>query len=165
LAPITATLLAVALVAAILPLHYKVRIDPDQANNWKHVLAMVGAAPALALVGSLFQGGKSHARASQAKSNASTLNGDDSRFFHHVGILWWILSLVHFLHWPEKFSTSSQDKRSAVFDMADPSHITVMSEPLFNLAKAKITLTPCMTLDDIKKGVEEATRRMSSMEG
>ena len=25
--------------------------------------------------------------------------------------------------------------------------------------------TPCMTLEDIKKGVEEATRRMSSMEG
>ena len=82
-APITATLLAAALAVAILLLHYNLRIDADQANNWKHALAMVGAA--LALVGSLFQGGKSHAR-------ARTLNGDDSRFFHHVGILWWILS-------------------------------------------------------------------------
>lgn len=41
----------------------------------------------------------------------------------------------------------------------------MITEPLFNLAKAKITLTPCMTLEDIRKGVEEATRRMSSMEG
>jgi hypothetical protein len=39
----------------------------------------------------------------------------------------------------------------AVFDMADPSQIPVITEPLFNLAKAKITLTPCMTLEDIKK--------------
>jgi hypothetical protein len=49
--------------------------------------------------------------------------------------------------------------------VADGSQIPVLTEPLFNLAKAKITLTPCMTVEDIKKGVEEATRRMSSMEG
>jgi hypothetical protein len=82
-APIAAAILAVVLVAAILLLHYHLRINTNQANKWKHILAMVGAA--FALVGSLFQGGKSHARASH-------LNGDDSRFFHHVGILWWILS-------------------------------------------------------------------------
>jgi hypothetical protein len=63
-----------------------------------------------------------------------------------------------------EFVEDGQRTVFAVFDMADPSQIPVLTEPPFNLAKAKITLTPCMTVEDIKKGVEEATRRMSSME-
>jgi hypothetical protein len=51
-APIAAAILAVVLVAAILLLHYHLRINTNQANKWKHILAMVGAA--FALVGSLF---------------------------------------------------------------------------------------------------------------
>ena len=52
----------------------------------------------------------------------------------------------------------------AVFDLADPSQIPVISEPLFQRANVKITLTPCMTLEDVKKGVEEAARRMAAMQ-
>jgi hypothetical protein len=85
--PITALLLAV--VMAIFLLDYKPTIDAEQAKKLKHNVAVVGAA--FALVGGAFQGVKSHARAS-----ASTLNRDDSRFFHHLGILWWILSIGAF---------------------------------------------------------------------
>ena len=53
----------------------------------------------------------------------------------------------------------------AVFDLADPSEIPVISEPLFQRANVKITLTPCMTLEDVKKGIEEAARRMAAMQG
>jgi hypothetical protein len=40
----------------------------------------------------------------------------------------------------------------------------VISEPLFQRANVKITLTPCMTLEDAKKGIEEAARRMAAMQ-
>jgi hypothetical protein len=53
----------------------------------------------------------------------------------------------------------------AVFDLADPSEIPVISEPLYQRANVKITLTPCMTLEEAKKGVEEAARRMAAMQG
>jgi hypothetical protein len=53
----------------------------------------------------------------------------------------------------------------AVFDLADPSEIPVISEPLYQRANVKITLTPCMTLEDVKKSVGEAARRMAAMRG
>jgi hypothetical protein len=53
----------------------------------------------------------------------------------------------------------------AVFDLADPSEIPVISEPLYQRANVKLTLTPCMTLEDMKKGIEEAARRMAAMQG
>jgi hypothetical protein len=53
----------------------------------------------------------------------------------------------------------------AVFDLADPSQIPVIREPLFQRANVKLTLTPCMTLEDTKKGIEEAARRMAAMQG
>jgi hypothetical protein len=53
----------------------------------------------------------------------------------------------------------------AVFDLADPSEIPVVSEPLYQRANVKITLTPCMTLEDVKKSVGEAARRMAAMRG
>jgi len=49
--------------------------------------------------------------------------------------------------------------------LSDPSEIPVISEPLYQRANVKITLTPCMTLEDVKKGVVEAARRMAAMEG
>ena len=52
----------------------------------------------------------------------------------------------------------------AVFDLADASEIPVISEPLFQRANVKITLTPCMTLEDAKKGIEEAARRMADLQ-
>jgi hypothetical protein len=52
----------------------------------------------------------------------------------------------------------------AVFDLADPAEIPVISEPLYQRANVKITLTPCMTIEDMKKGIEEAARRMADMQ-
>ena len=53
----------------------------------------------------------------------------------------------------------------AVFDLADPSQIPVVCEPFFQGGNAKITITPCMNLEDTKKGMEEAARRMAAMQG
>jgi hypothetical protein len=64
---------------------------------------------------------------------------------------------------PEAFYGFGEDGQRAllaVFDMADPSQIPVICEPLYQLAKGKITLTPCMNLEDLKKGVEEAASQM-----
>jgi hypothetical protein len=52
-----------------------------------------------------------------------------------------------------------------VFDMADASQIPVIAEPMFQQGNAKVTLTPCMNLEDLKKGVEEATAQMQAMQG
>ena len=41
----------------------------------------------------------------------------------------------------------------AVFDMTDTSQIPAIAEPLFLGANAKVTLTPCMNLDDLRKGL------------
>ena len=41
----------------------------------------------------------------------------------------------------------------AVFDMTDTSQIQAIAEPLFLGANAKVTLTPCMNLDDLQKGL------------
>ena len=40
----------------------------------------------------------------------------------------------------------------------------MITEPLYQGAKAKVTLTPCMNLEDVKKGMEEAARRMADMQ-
>jgi hypothetical protein len=53
----------------------------------------------------------------------------------------------------------------AVFDLADPSQIAAITEPLLLRGKAKITLTPCMTVEDAEKGVEEAARWMTATQG
>jgi hypothetical protein len=52
-----------------------------------------------------------------------------------------------------------------VFDLADPSQIPVACEGFFQQAKAKITLSPCMTEEEMKKGVDEVARRMQDMQG
>jgi hypothetical protein len=69
---------------------------------------------------------------------------------------------------PEVFYGFGEDGQRAffaVFDLADPSQIPVISEPLYQLAKAKITLTPCMSLEDIQKGLDEAARQMPPAQG
>lgn len=68
---------------------------------------------------------------------------------------------------PEAFYGISEDGQRAfiaVFDLADPSQIPVICEPIYQLTKGKITITPCMTFEDVKKGVEEAVRRMRDMQ-
>ena len=45
-------------------------------------------------------------------------------------------------------------KRTSLFvlDVADPSEIIPLAEPLFSLVKAEISLTPVMNVDDLMKG-------------
>ena len=60
---------------------------------------------------------------------------------------------------PEALYGFGEDGQRAfliVFDLADPAQIPVVCEPLFAQAKAKITLTPCMNLEDLQKGVSQA---------
>jgi hypothetical protein len=46
-----------------------------------------------------------------------------------------------------------------VFDLKDPSQIPVVCEPLFQGANAKITLTPCMSLEDVQRGLAELAQQ------
>ena len=43
-----------------------------------------------------------------------------------------------------------------VFDLADPSQIPVIAEPLFSGAGSRLTLTPVMDTDDLMKGLAAA---------
>jgi hypothetical protein len=52
-----------------------------------------------------------------------------------------------------------------VFDLADPLQIPAIIEPIFLRVRAKITLTPCLTVDEADKAGEEAFRRMAAMQG
>jgi len=49
--------------------------------------------------------------------------------------------------------------------MGDASQIPMIAEPMFQQGNAKVTLTPCMTLEGVKKGIEEATAQMKAMQG
>jgi hypothetical protein len=53
------------------------------------------------------------------------------------------------------FVGSEDGQRSCivVFDMADSSQIPVISEPLFQTGRARVTLMPCMNLDDLQAGL------------
>ena len=57
------------------------------------------------------------------------------------------------------FTASDDGQRSCllVFDMADSSQIPVISEPLFHGARARVTLTPCMDLDDLQAGLSQVS--------
>jgi hypothetical protein len=69
---------------------------------------------------------------------------------------------------PEAFYAFGEDGQRAivvVFDLADPSQLPVVTDPLFLLGKAKVTVTPCMNLEDLKKGLEESTANMQAMQG
>ena len=63
------------------------------------------------------------------------------------------------------FGEDGQRAFIAIFDLADPSQIPVVCEPIYQLTKGKITVTPCMNFEDLKKGVEEAVRRMQDAQG
>jgi hypothetical protein len=69
---------------------------------------------------------------------------------------------------PEAFYLFTEDGQRAlfaVFDLADPLQIQAIIEPLFLLGKAKVTLTPCLTVEDAGKGMEEVARRMADAQG
>jgi hypothetical protein len=68
---------------------------------------------------------------------------------------------------PEAFYAFGEDGQRAillVFDMADPSQIPVLTERMYQQGKAKITLTPCMNLEDLQKGFEQLTSQVASTE-
>jgi hypothetical protein len=56
------------------------------------------------------------------------------------------------------FLPSSGGKRSMlmVINLNDPSQIPALVEPLFLALNAQVQITPCMTLDDLKKGLAAA---------
>jgi hypothetical protein len=69
---------------------------------------------------------------------------------------------------PEAFYFFVEDGQRtffAVFDLADPLQIPAIIEPLFFRGRAKITLTPCLTVDEADKAGEEAFRRIAAMQG
>jgi hypothetical protein len=69
---------------------------------------------------------------------------------------------------PEAFYFFPEDGQRAflaVFDLADPSLIPAITEPLLLRGKAKITLTPCLTVEDAEKGEEEVARWMAATQG
>ncbi len=45
----------------------------------------------------------------------------------------------------------------AVFDMTDSSQLPVISEPMFQGVKARISFSPCMNLEDLQKGLAQLT--------
>jgi hypothetical protein len=46
-----------------------------------------------------------------------------------------------------------------VFNMDDPSEIPAMTEPLFQELGAKVSFTPVMSLDDLRKGLQALANR------
>ena len=69
---------------------------------------------------------------------------------------------------PEAFYAFAEDGQRTVlmvFDLTDPSQIPVLTEPMYQQGKAKVTLTPCMNLEDLEKGFEELASQMASTEG
>jgi hypothetical protein len=90
-----------------------------------------------------------------------------NEFFRGGGTTEGIDQLVESLQ-PEAFYAVGEDGQRAVvvvFDLADPSQLPGIVEPLYQQGKAKVTVSPCMNLEDLKKGVEGAVRRMQDMQG
>jgi hypothetical protein len=53
------------------------------------------------------------------------------------------------------FLASDDGRRSCVmvFDLEDPSRIPAVSEPFFQGGAERVTLTPCMNLEDLQRGL------------
>jgi hypothetical protein len=69
---------------------------------------------------------------------------------------------------PEAFYAFGEDGQRTVimvFDMTDSSQIPVLTEPMFQQGKAKVTVTPCMNLEDLEKGFDELATQMEAMQG
>jgi hypothetical protein len=57
---------------------------------------------------------------------------------------------------PEAAYFAGEDGQRAcfmVFDMDDAADLPSICEPLFNAMNARVTVTPCMNLDDLQKGL------------
>jgi hypothetical protein len=66
--------------------------------------------------------------------------------------------LVEQLHAEAAYFVPEDGQRSClvVFDMTDSAQIPVIVEPLFLGAKARVTLSPCMNLEDVERGLAQA---------
>ncbi len=65
--------------------------------------------------------------------------------------------LVEELH-PEATYFAAEDGQRAcfmVFDMTDAATLPSISEPLFQATNARVTVTPCMNLEDLQKGLAQ----------
>jgi hypothetical protein len=63
--------------------------------------------------------------------------------------------LMEMLH-PEAAYFAPEDGKRAcfmVFDMDDPADLPVISEPLFSDMQARVTIVPCMNVEDLQKGL------------
>jgi len=66
--------------------------------------------------------------------------------------------LVEQLHAEAAYFVPENGQRCAlvVFDMTDSAQLPVISEPLFQEAGARLTITPCMNLEDLERGLAQA---------
>lgn len=71
-----------------------------------------------------------------------------------------IETLVDQLHPEATYFFPEHGKRCAYFffDLADPSRIPVVCEPLFARLGAEVDLTPVMSLDDLRSGLTDLAR-------
>jgi hypothetical protein len=58
------------------------------------------------------------------------------------------------------YFTAMDGKRTGliVFDLKEPSQIPVIAEPIFMAVNASIELSPVMTLEDVRAGLQEAAK-------
>jgi hypothetical protein len=65
--------------------------------------------------------------------------------------------LVDQLHAEAAYFVSENGQRSClvVFDMTDSAQIPAIAEPLFLGAKAQVTFSPCMNLEDLDRGLSQ----------
>ncbi len=63
------------------------------------------------------------------------------------------------------FVGSDDGQRSCVvvFDMADSSQLPAISEPLFQIGRARVTLSPCMNFDDLQAGLSQLPADVRAM--
>ena len=66
------------------------------------------------------------------------------------------------------YFTASEDGQRCcivVFDMTDSSQLPPISEPLFQLGKARVTMSPCMNLDDLRNGLSQLSADLAPIRG
>ncbi|HWC21037.1 MAG TPA: hypothetical protein VG502_01940 [Flexivirga sp.] len=68
-------------------------------------------------------------------------------------------ALMNEIHPEASYFFLDGGRRSAmfVFDLADPSRLPIIAEPLFGVMNAEIEFTPVMSLEDLQKGLSQLT--------
>jgi hypothetical protein len=65
--------------------------------------------------------------------------------------------MVQQLHPEATYFAEDDGQRSCfvVFDMTDAAQLPAISEPLFQIGNARVTVTPCMDLADLQRGLAQ----------